>query len=317
MIFASALRRLTVVYTVIQLVLFGAVAIGIYLFVTGTFDLDVATQDGAAAVNAAELGFAHLRIALLVGFGILCVVVPFTSYWMAKAALAPLRRSIEQQQRFVDDASHELRSPLTVIRGELELALSRPRSGEEYRQSIVTTLEATQTLVQFTEDLLLLARDAPAELRSRFVPVPVDSVVREAVRAAGAGTHHERVTVRPGPSVAVDGVPALLVRALSNLLDNAMKFTPPGGTITVSLTAGPHSVTVSVADTGVGMSPEEVEHAFDRFWRGPDAHSSSGHGLGLSVVERIVHAHRGRVRITSTPGLGSRVDLVLPISPQK
>lgn len=317
MVFASALRRLTVVYTVIQLVVFGAVAIGIYLFVTGTFDLDAATQDGAAAVNAAELGFVHLRIALWVGFGILCVVVPFTSYWMARAALAPLRQSIEQQQRFVDDASHELRSPLTVIRGELELALSRPRSEGEYRKSIVTTLEAAQTLVQFTEDLLLLARDAPAELRSRFVSVPIDSVVRDAVRAAGAGRPHERVTILTGPSVAVDGVPALLVRAVSNLLDNAMKFTPPDGTITVSVTAGAHSATVSVTDTGVGMSPEDVEHAFDRFWRGPDAHSSSGHGLGLSVVKRIVHAHRGRVRIISTPGLGSRVDLVLPLSSQK
>lgn len=317
MSFASALRRLTVVYTAIQLLLFGSAAMGTYLFVTGTFDLDAATQDGTAAVNAAELGFAHLRIALSIGFGTLCVVVPFTSYWMARAALAPLRRSIEQQQRFVDDASHELRSPLTVIRGELELALSRPRSDEEYRQSIVTTLEATQTLVQLTEDLLLLARDAPTELRSRFVPVPIDSVVRDAVRSAGAGTHRPRVTVRSSPSVTVDGVPALLVRALSNLLDNAMKFTPPEGTITVSVTADPHAATVSVADTGVGMSPADVKHAFDRFWRGPDAHSSSGHGLGLSVVRTIAYAHRGRVRIASTPGMGSQVDLVLPLSSQK
>lgn len=317
MIFASALRRLTLVYTVIQLVLFGAVAIGIYLFVTGTFDLDVATQDGAAAVNAAELGFAHLRIALLVGFGVLCVVVPFTSYWMARAALGPLRRSIEQQQRFVDDASHELRSPLTVIRGELELALSRPRSDEEYRQSIVTTLDATQTLVQFTEDLLLLARDAPAELRSRFVPVPIDTVIADAVRASEHAANARHIQVRSGPIVTVDGVPALLVRALSNLLDNAMKFTPDDGTITVTVTASPHSATVSVADSGVGMTPEEVQHAFDRFWRGRDAYSSSGHGLGLSVVERIVSSHRGRVRINSTPGVGTRVDLVFPVFPNK
>lgn len=317
MIFTSALRRLTVVYTVIQLVLFGAIAIGIYLFVVGTFDLDAATQDGAAALNAAELGFAHLRIGLVIGFGILCVVVPFTSYWMARAALAPLRRNLEEQQRFVDDASHELRSPLTVIRGELELALSRPRSDAEYRQSIVTTLDATQTLVRFTEDLLLLARDSPGELQSRFVPVAIGSVVRDAIAAAARGQGSERLSFRPTADILVDGVPVLLVRALTNLLDNAMKFTPPEGTITVSVAVGPHFATVSVADTGVGMSPEEIEHAFDRFWRGPDAHSSSGHGLGLSVVRRIVHAHRGRVRITSTPGLGSRVDLVLPISSHK
>lgn len=313
MIFASTLRRLTIVYTAIQLVLFGALAIGIYLFVTGTFDFDAASQDGAGAVGAAELGFAHLRIALMAGFAALCVVVPFTSYWMARVALAPLRQSYEQQQQFVDDASHELRSPLSIIRGELELALSRRRSEEEYRRAITTSLEATQTLVQLTEDLLLLAQDSNIEFKSHFRLVSGDEVVRDAIGTLDSGNVAGRLITHSDATAPIDGIPTLLVRAVANLLDNAVKFTPADGTVTLTATNDSESATFSVTDTGRGMTPDETHHAFDRFWRGPVAHGAPGHGLGLPLVERIARAHRGRVTIVSTLGIGSTITLVIPL----
>jgi signal transduction histidine kinase len=313
MIFASTLRRLTIVYSAIQLVVFGALAIGIYLFVTGTFDFDAASQDGAGAVGAAELGFMHLRIALVAGFGLLCVVVPLTSYWMARAALAPLRQSYERQQQFVDDASHELRSPLSVIRGELELALSRRRSETEYRRAIAASLEAAETLVQLTEDLLLLAQDSNIEFDSHLQPVSGDDVVRNAISAVETARATDRLTVHADAPALIDGIPALLVRAVANLLDNAMKFTPPDGTVTLTATNDSERATFSVTDTGSGMTPDEMHHAFDRFWRGPVDHGAPGHGLGLPLVERIAQAHRGRVTIVSTPGIGSTITLVVPL----
>lgn len=313
MIFASTLRRLTIVYTAIQLVLFGALAIGIYLFVTGTFDFDAASQDGAGAVGAAELGFAHLRIALVAGFAALCVVVPFTSYWMARVALAPLRQSYEQQQQFVDDASHELRSPLSIIRGELELALSRRRSEKEYRRAITTSLEATQTLVQLTEDLLLLAQDSNIEFKSHFRLVSGDEVVRDAIGTLDTGNVAGRLTTHSDATAPIDGIPTLLVRAVANLLDNAVKFTPADGTVTLTATNDSERATFSVTDTGRGMTPDDAHHAFDRFWRGPVAHGAPGHGLGLPLVERIARAHRGRVTIVSTLGIGSTITLVIPL----
>jgi len=313
MIFASTLRRLTIVYTAIQLVLFGALAIGIFLFVTKTFDFDAASHDGPGAVGAAELGFAHLRIALVAGFAVLCVVVPFTSYWMARVALAPLRQSYEQQQQFVDDASHELRSPLSIIRGELELALSRRRSEKEYRRAITASLDATQTLVQLTEDLLLLAQDSSIEFESRLTPVSGDEVVRDAMSTLGMGLDTGRLTTRSDAPALIYGIPTLLVRAVANLLDNAVKFTPVDGTVILTATNDSESATFSVADTGSGMTPDEVHHAFDRFWRGTVAPGAPGHGLGLALVERIAQAHRGRVTIVSTPGIGSTVTLVVPL----
>jgi signal transduction histidine kinase len=313
MIFASALRRLTIVYTGIQLVLFGALAIAVYLFVTGTFDFDAASRDGPGAVGAAELGFIHLRMALIAGFAVLCVVVPFTSYWMARAALAPLRQNYEQQQQFVDDASHELRSPLSVIRGELELALSRRRTESEYRRAITASLEATQTLVQLTEDLLLLAQDSSVEFESRLRPVSGNELVLRAASDLSSGAVADRLTTYSDAPALINGIPSLLVRALVNLLDNAMKFTPEGGTVTLTATNDSENVTFSVADTGSGMTEDELQHAFDRFWRGRVTHAAPGHGLGLALVERIAHAHRGRVSIESTPGIGSMITLVVPL----
>jgi signal transduction histidine kinase len=313
MIFAAALRRLTIVYTGIQLVLFGALAIGIYLFVTGTFDFDAASQDGPGAVGAAELGFTHLRSALIAGFVVLCVVVPFTSYWMARAALAPLRHNYEQQQQFVDDASHELRSPLSVIRGELELALSRRRTEKEYRTAITSSLEASQILVRLTDDLLLLAQDSSAEFESRLEPVSGNELVLRATSDLNSGSVADRLTIHSDAPALINGIPSLLVRALANLLDNALKFTPKSGTVTLTAKNDSENATFSVADTGSGMNADEVHHAFDRFWRGPVAHDIPGRGLGLSLVERIAHAHRGQVSIKSVPGIGSTISFVIPL----
>ncbi len=313
MIFASALRRLTIVYSCIQLLVFAALAIGVYAFVTGTFDFDAAIQDGTSAIGAAERGFALLRIALIAGFGILCVVVPFTSYWMARAALAPLRQSYESQQQFVDDASHEFRGPLSIIRGELELATSRPRSQQEYRRSIATSLEATQSLVQLTEDLLILARNSGSELEPHFGPVGADAIVRDAVGTL-TDDARARLTTRSGVSTSINGIAPLLVRALANILDNALKFSPEDGAVVLSAAETSTEVIFSVTDQGIGMTAEEARHAFDRFWRAANNSAAAGHGLGLALVERIARVHRGRVRIASTPGAGSTITLTLPVA---
>ncbi len=314
MIFASALRRLTLVYTVIQLLLFAGLAIGVYLFVTGTFDFDAASQDGSGAIGAAEQGFTQLRIALIFGFAILCVVVPFTSYWMARAALAPLRQSYEQQQQFVDDASHELRSPLSVIRGELELALARPRSEEDYRRSISASLEATQTLVQLSEDLLLLARDSSVEFQAGFRPVAAGDIVRDAIAIVSHRHDLGRLTTHSDRMIPVRGLPSLLARAVANILENALKFTPATGTVVLTTALQSGSATISIADTGIGMTVDEVRHARERFWRSPDAPQTAGHGLGLALVDRIALAHHGRLAIDSSPGVGTTVTLTIPLA---
>lgn len=310
MIFRRALIRLTLTYTLVQLALFGIFALGVYSFVTGAFDFDVSQLDGQPALPAVEQGFANLRTGLITGYALLVVLLPVSSYLMARGALAPVQRSYELQQRFVDGASHEFRSPLSVIQGELELALARSRTAAEYRAAMMTALDAAQGLTRLTNDLLLLTREDADELRAIFEPVALGELAREAADALGPAA--ARVSVVDSEVVVVTGSRELLARAIANLLDNAVKFTEDSGRIDISISSTGRLALVVVADDGVGMAESETARAFDRFWRAQDARSTPGFGLGLPLVRQIVSAHGGRVTITSAPGSGTSVTLALP-----
>ena len=314
MILRRALLRLTLTYTAILLALYSALAVGIYAFVTGTFDYDTVTSDGAVAASGVELGFAHLRTGLLLGAGVLVVVVPLLSHLMARHALVPVKESHEAQERFVDDASHEFRTPLSVLQVEMELALSRPRTTPEYVHVLEGSLDEVASLTRLTEDLLLLARGRASGLTDAFETVSLGSVVRAAAaRSDRSVADGHPVTVDVRSEAVVHGSRELLTRAVGNLLDNARRHTPPSGAITVIVTQEGATATVSVADTGVGMSPQAAAHAFDRFWRGDESRSLPGHGLGLALVQQIAGSHRGRATISSTPGRGTTVCLQLPV----
>lgn len=309
MIFRRALIRLTLTYTIVQLLLFGAFAIGIYTFVTGTFDFDAPEHDGEAFIASAEQGFELLRNGLLVGYAALVVVLPASSYVMARSALEPVRRSYELQQRFVDGASHEFRSPLSVIQGELELALSRSRTPTQYRAAMRASLEAAEGLARLTNDLLLLTREDTDELETTFEPVSLNELAHNAARSHGAAI---RINVIESREVLVDGAPELLARALTNLVDNAVKFSDESGSIDIIVSATGRIAFIQVVDTGVGMTDAESSHAFDRFWRAQDARATPGFGLGLPLVKQIIAAHKGKVSIASAPGSGTNVTITLP-----
>ncbi|TFD03709.1 HAMP domain-containing histidine kinase [Cryobacterium sp. TMT1-66-1] len=316
MMFRRALVRLTVTYTVVQLVLFAAFAVGIYIFVTGTFDIDATESDGAGALNAAEQGFANLRTGLIVLYAILLVLIPIASFLMARAALTPLQKSYDLQQRFVDGASHEMRSPLSVIQGELELALLTPRTPAEYERAIQTALDAVGGLTELTNDLLLISRGAGAELKRTYELVDLNDLVRLDIDARSSNPEDaHRLYVKLGQATVVLGSPALLARAIANVIDNALKFTTPPGIVTVSTDIHNSICTVTIRDTGIGMDNDDLKHAFDRFWRSDQARSRPGHGVGLSLVQQIIHAHDGRITLTSQVGVGTTVTVNLPLRP--
>lgn len=309
MIFRRALIRLTVTYTIVQLVLFGGFAVGVYTFVTGTFDFDAPEHSGEAFIASAEQGFALLRNGLLVGYAILVILIPIFSYLMARGALAPVRRSYELQQRFVDGASHEFRSPLSVLQGELELALSRARTPAQYRAAIAKAMDAAQGLIRLTNDLLLLARESTDELEATFDIVSLTQLAHKVAQGHSAAP---RIVVTSDGEVLVKGSEELLTRAVTNLVDNAAKFSSESGRIEIATAAVGRTAHIQVTDDGVGMAAAETAHAFDRFWRAQDARSTSGFGLGLPLVKQIAAAHHGKAIITSKPGAGTTVDLALP-----
>jgi signal transduction histidine kinase len=314
LIFRRALLRLTLVYTSIQLLLFGVFALAVYAFVTATFDFDADPAEQAVGPDAAEQGFAVLRTALLVCYSVLVLVVPPMSYLMARVALRPLRASYEAQQQFVDAASHEFRTPLAILQGEMELALSRKRDPEEYRRVLEGSLEVVDSLNILTGDLLQLARGDPAELSSTFGRVSLASVARAAVDGQVIRPGRVPVGVEVEQEVSVTGSPELLTRALGNVVGNALKFTPPTGHVRVTVGEHAGAAVVRVHDTGVGMDADTAAHAFDRFWRADEARSLPGYGLGLALVEQICRAHGGTAAIAGEPGRGTTVTLTFPLS---
>ena len=314
MIFRRATIRLTVAYTLIQLALFGIFAVGIFAFVTGTFDFDAAEQDGEGAAFGAEQGFELLRMALITFYSSLVVVIPISSWLMARAALRPIKESYDRQQQFVDGASHEMRTPLSIIQGELELALTRSRSQTEYKAAITIALTAVNSLTRLTDDLLKLSRTTREELVSTFAPIDMNAVVRDVVSSAGVLELGPDVRAHLGQAARVRGSRELLAHAIGNAVDNAVKFSDPTGTVEVTTSvAGDVSIT-QVRDRGIGMTADQVAHAFERFWRADDARSTPGHGLGLALIRQIVGAHGGIVTLDSQRSVGTTLTVTLPLA---
>jgi signal transduction histidine kinase len=311
-IFRRATIRLMVAFTAAQLLLFAAFALGVYIFVTGTFDFDSAQHDGEAAVNTAEQGFATLRNGLIISYAALLLIVPVVSYVMARLALLPVKLSYERQERFVDGASHELRTPLSIIQGELELVTSRTRTVAEYEQAITIALEEIGSLTDLTNDLLLLSHSAGRYPRAEMVTCSLNDLVVEAAKRKNSprGPESAQLTVDLGRAASVTVARPLMLRAIINLIDNALKFTPQSGTINVRTEIVNGTPVVSVADTGIGMNAHATAHATDRFWRADDARTRPGHGVGLALVSQIIKAHGGGIEITSATGAGTVVRLV-------
>ncbi|MFO1062408.1 MAG: ATP-binding protein [Pirellulales bacterium] len=217
--------------------------------------------------------------------------------------LERLEGSFQVQTQFTADASHELRTPLAVVLSSCELALSKPRTSEEYREHFEKCRRAAVRMQRLTESLLALARlDAPArgELTSELTAL--DRVALECVdlMLETAGEHGVALSADIQPCE-VHGNSAALAQVITNLIHNAIIYNRPGGTVKVKLAVEPGTAVLTVRDTGIGIAPEDLGRLFDRFYRADPARSRSigGNGLGLAICKRIVELHGGEISVSS------------------
>lgn len=231
-----------------------------------------------------------------------------------------VENAISRLQRFTADASHELRTPLAAIRAVGEVGLERAKTPAEYREVIGSMLEDVNRLSMLADTLLDLARADSGTIESRKERLDLARVVKEAVDVVAilADEKHQRLT-QAGETAAVAVDPVLLRQALVNVLHNAVKFTPEGGAITVTIQrSGDRHVAIDVADTGPGVPPAEAILVFDRFYRVDPARGrpalSGGAGLGLSIARWAVEANGGSIALSSPPGQGVTVRITLPIA---
>ena len=237
--------------------------------------------------------------------------------------LERLDRAVIALRSFTADASHELRTPLTAIRGTAEVALARDRSADELRGTLEEVLDETGSMLHLVEDLLVLARGDQSQARPEE-PVDVAAVLRDVqdVGEALAGGKAVEVRLDAPESLIVPGDAGALRRLFLNLVSNAVKFTERGSiTITArevaaadagASTGAPPSVEVQVADTGIGIAPQDLPRVFDRFYRADAARAAGGTGLGLAIARMVAERHRGSISVESTPGAGSVFTVRLP-----
>ncbi len=232
-----------------------------------------------------------------------------------------LEEAFERQKRFASDASHELRTPLTVMQSEVSLALARPRSSNEYRETLVSMDEEVSRLSTIVGDLLTLTRVDIDPAGIQHKPVALDELLESLSARVGVIAAERDIAVRAErlDPVTVAGDPTRLRQLFTNLLDNAVNYTRDGGRVTVTVERTAEGARVRVADTGIGIAAVDLPHIFERFYRADGAReqNAQGTGLGLAISRSVALAHHGHIDVVSELGAGTTFIVVLPVDSRK
>jgi signal transduction histidine kinase len=230
-----------------------------------------------------------------------------------------LHEAFEGQRQFIADASHELRTPLTVICSELEF-IQQHTKDEKVRESIRTSLTEIDRLARMTKGMLLLSTMDDSQSHLSLETIRLDELIVECVQLLKTIATEKKIDlqIRIDEVVEIEADRDKIKSALVNLVDNAVKYSEPGGGVTISLAvplSGPPMARVVVQDNGAGIPPTDLQHVFKRFYRSAISRADhGGSGLGLSIVERVVKLHRGKISLQSEPQKGTTAVLDLPLS---
>lgn len=229
--------------------------------------------------------------------------------------LTRLDAAFNQVRQFSANASHELQTPLTILRGELEVALRSARTSQEYLATLKSALEEIDRISRLVEGLLLLSRADAGVLRTDRRPVDMAGLVEEVywrlkVLADGRSVQLNLENLEP---VSIAGDRERLRQLLVNIVENAIKYTPSGGRVTVALRSEGDSASIQVSDTGIGIKAEDRERIFQPFYRTQEALAESGVGLGLAIAKSIAALHGGGIEVLSNAGEGSIFRIILPV----
>jgi len=230
--------------------------------------------------------------------------------------LERLQKALKRQQQLTSDASHELRAPLAVIQAESSLALQKEREVGEYKQSLETVTQEAGHMSQIIDRLLILARADAGQEQLNFEDVDLDSLIHDLGNDTVTLCQQKGLELKIGDlfGFTLKGDKAMLRQLFLNLLDNAIKYTPDGGTISVTMRVERQWAAVAIEDSGVGIPAEDLPHIFERFYRVDKARSRAdgSSGLGLSICQHIAEVHGGRIEVESHLGKGSTFTVWLP-----
>jgi two-component system, OmpR family, sensor histidine kinase CiaH len=318
--FTATRLRLTGWYLVILGAIIGILSAMLYHLVLAAQHAELNGVGVRVRESIADI-FAHDQLSLLYQIVTMDIGLVGLSavgaYFLAGRFLRPLEDAMKRQRRFATSASHDLRTPLTALQGNLGVALLSPRTGGQYREVIRQAVEDSQEMGRMVRGLLLLARDDRGVGPSRFRLVDAGEAVTSAANdiRTRAEEKAQRLETCCAPDLRVRGDRTQLREVLLNLLDNSISFTPEGGTITLSCRREGGNVVIEVEDTGVGISRKHLPHLKEPFYRVRENAGDRTHvGLGLALAQSIVDTHGGKLTIHSRPGVGTSARLSFPLA---
>ncbi len=263
----------------------------------------------------------QLRWGMAIGGFVALGLTSLGSIVLAQRTLAPTRRSYEKLKQFTADASHELRSPLTAIKFSLDVIMRHPeRIHSKNTKKLAAITSATDQMIALVEDLLFLARsEVNSETQAaQATPTSITKMLQGLLTLLEPQAQSRKITFESVliADVSVIGDEAKLTRLFSNLLENALQYTPVGGNVKVTMEKSVRSVFISFEDTGIGIAPNQVRAVFQRLWRTDRARSrrDGGVGLGLSIAKAIAQQHNGEIIVSSRVGVGSCFRVRLPLA---
>lgn len=257
----------------------------------------------------------HVVMVLLGINGVILVVMGGLSYFLAGQTLRPIQEMMETQDRFISDASHELKTPLTAMKSSLEVYVRDPKlTLHEAKSVLKDNINEVNRLQLLSESLLTLSE---SDIQSSFTSVVLDEVMYQSVRLIGhsADKKQIRITIPSFGDVTVSGDKSKLIELFVILLDNAVKYSDKNSTISISKQIHKKGIEIHIQDEGCGIDENDLPHIFDRFYRSDSARKKQevgGYGLGLSIAKKITEVHDGQIKITSKQQKGTTVSLWFP-----
>jgi signal transduction histidine kinase len=228
--------------------------------------------------------------------------------------LAQVETALSSMKEVNDNIAHDLRSPITRMRGVAEVTLADRASAEEYQVALGRVIEECDRLLGMINTMLDISEAEAGIVQLQLAEVDLGEMMRDVADLFGplAEGKHVAINFHVAGPLSLQGDARKLQRVLSNLLDNAIKYTPSGGSVMISGYGEDQAVRIVVSDTGMGVPEPELGHIFDRFYRGEKSRSEPGNGLGLSLARALITAHGGTITVTSAPGQGSEFTVTLP-----
>lgn len=262
----------------------------------------------------------HIIINFLGVNGIIFIVMGGLSYFLAGKTLEPIQEMMEEQHRFISDASHELKTPLTAMKSSLEVYIRDPKlTLSEAKQVLLDNIQEVNRLQSLSESLLTLSENQPNNTRHLLESISPKAVITKAYNQVKHSSDEKKIKVNivSISDKKINGNEEKLIELFTILLDNAIKYSPEGKSVSITGKLMKHGVEFRIVDKGIGIAEEDIPHVFDRFFRSDSARSRvgvGGYGLGLPIAKKIVEFHKGSIHIESEVNKGTTVIVFIPIA---